>query len=630
VSALPSMKKETRRKAAIAVLLVILVLAAIYVRVLFFDFVLWDDDVNVFANPHLRESPLAAIGYFWTHAYQSLWIPLTYSVWALLASVAQFSASDISNWSNDLIEPVFNAVWFHAANLVVHIIATLFVFNILRVLCGRGKIIACALGAAIFGLHPLQVESVAWVTGMKDLLSGMLALGAVSAYLKYSGPGSEEHSAVKRRGWYGVASILYLLALCAKPSTVIVPAVVFAIDVLWNKRNWRRTLIDLSPWAFAAILLILATLSVQSAEDFGYEPWPIWSRPLIALDALYWYMLKTLIPIGLCAEYGRSPEWLIGKTAFWVTWLVPVGATLAATWYWRRRGGVLPFLAIVVFMAALLPLLGLLPFVYQGISTVADRYAYLATMAWALAVTGWMVVSNQAWRKTAVTLLLIVYAMLTIRQSGFWQNTEILYARTLEINPSSWLTLYDQGAIALRRNQLVLAESVLRKSISLNPRYADTQSNLGAALANQGRIDEAIAVWRKALELNPVHAGALPNLCAKLMNAERYEEAMDEALAAHEKEPGTVTQSVLARVYYQYGAWSFNKKDYANATRLLDQAVTFDDSGKNRTAASMAHNGLGMEQLAGDRLGAIQSFKEALRYSPENSWAAENLAAALE
>jgi len=624
------MKGTQSRNTAIATLAIVLILAAAYSRVFAFDFVLWDDDINVFANPHLLQDPVAAIGYFWTHAYQSLWIPLTYTLWALLASVAQLSASDVSSWTNDLIDPVFHAAWFHAANLTVHIIATLLVFDILRVLCGRNRVVVCALGAAIFGLHPLQVESVAWVTGMKDVLSGILALGAIRAYLNYSGPGTEDRSMAWRRGWYGLASLAYVLALCSKPSTVVVPAVVFAIDVLWNKCNWRRALFAVSLWVIAAIMLVLATSSVQSAEDFGYDPWPLWSRPLIAFDALYWYMLKTLVPIRLCAEYGRSPEWLIGTTAFWVTWLLPTSIMLVAIWYWRRRKVTLLLLAVVLFIGFLLPMLGLLPFVYQGISTVADRYAYLAIAAWALAVTGWMVASDKAWRKGAVALLLIVYAVLTVRQSGFWLNTETLYARTLEINPRSWLTLYDQGAIALRRNQLALAESVLRESIALNPRYADTQSNLGATLANQGRIDEAIAVWRRALELNPAHAGALPNLCNKLMNAERYEEALDEAVAAHEKAPGLVTRSVLAGVYYQFGAWSFNKKDFTNATRLLEQAVTLEDSEKNRTAASMAHNGVGMEQLSRDKKAAIQSFETALRYIPDNTWAAENLAAALE
>ena len=609
---------------------IILILAVAYSRVFAFDFVLWDDDINVFANPHLVRDPVSAIGYFWTHAYQSLWVPMTYTLWALLASVAKLSASDVSSWSNDLIEPVFNAAWFHATNLTMHIISTLLLFDILRVLCGRNKVVACALGAIIFGLHPLQVESVAWVTGMKDVLSGMLALGAIRGYLNYSGHGAEDRSTAWRWVWYGLASLAYVFALCSKPSIVVVPAVVLGIEVLWNKRNWRRALFAVGLWGIASIALVLATASVQNAEDFGYDPWPLWSRPLIALDALYWYMLKTLVPIGLCAEYGRSPEWLIGKTAFWVTWILPTSITFVSVWCWDRRKPTLPLLVVVMFIGFLLPMLGFMPFVYQGISTVADRYAYLAITAWALAVTGWMVASDQAWRKGVVALLLIVYAVLTFRQSGFWQNTETLYARTLKINPHSWLTLYDQGAIALRRDQLALAESVLRESIALNPRYADTQSNLGATLANQGRIDDAIAVWRKALELNPGHSGALPNLCNKLMNAERYEEALNEALIAHEKAPGPITLSVLARVYYQFGAWSFNRKDYPNATRLLDQAVTLEDSKKNKTAASMAHNRMGMEKLSRGKKKAIQSFKTALRYSPDNTWAAENLAVALE
>lgn len=622
-------RKAKCRSMAFAAMVVTLVVAATYGRAVSFEFVLWDDDVNIVTNPHLRESLPDAIGYFWTHAYESLWIPLTYTSWAILASLAQLSKSDVANWSSDLIDPVFNAAWFHAANLVVHIVATLLVLGILRSMCGRSKVIACALGAAVFGLHPLQVESVAWATGMKDVLSGMLALGAVRAYLNYSGPTAKSLSLRRRRIWYGGASLLYLLALCAKPSTVIVPAIVFCIDVLWNKRNWKHTLIAMVPWTVFSVALVLATSTIQSGDDFGYTPWPMWARPLVALDALYWYLVKTLVPVGLCTEYGRSPHWLMKTPQFWFTWLFPIGVVIASVIYWHRRHGLAPVLAILIFVLALLPLLGIVPFVYQGISTVADRYAYLAITAWAFAVTAWITASDQAWRKGAVSVLLVMYALLSFHQAGFWQNTEVLYARTLEINPRSWLTLYDQGAIALRLNQLTLAEDLLRQSIAINPNYADTQSNLGAALANQGRTDDAFAVWRRTLELNPVHSAALPNLCNKLMNAGRFEEALGEALSAHQKKPGEVTRNLLASVYYKYGATLFNQKDYEPATTLLREAVVYKDSEKHRTAASMAHNDLGMALVDSDRNGAIESFKKALSYSPDNEWAAENLEAAL-
>lgn len=328
---------------------------------------------------------------------------------------------------------------FHATNLVAHVIATLLAYGLLWQLLRRTarepttrwrKPVAAAAGALLFGIHPLQIEAVAWVSGLRDVLGGMFGMAALWLFV-LAGDG--------RRRWlaYTGACIAFLLALGSKPGMVCLPAVALLIGWHYRPRFLAATLL---PWFVIALAWAYLTGRVQPSAELARGLAPIWARPLIAADALAFYLGKLVWPAALCAEYGRSPDAVLASGKLYWTWLLPaaVAAALAA---WRRtRWALVP---LAVFVVALGPTLGLVPFNYQVVSTVADRYAYFALIgpAWGLGVI--LARIRVPWPALSVAALAVV----TMAHLRVWTDSEHLFAATLRVNPRSWKALHNFGNV---------------------------------------------------------------------------------------------------------------------------------------------------------------------------------------
>jgi hypothetical protein len=475
------------------------------VRFPFFPF--WDDDIHVHANPHIANLSWSGVAALWAGPWQQLYIPLTYSAWAGLAAV--------SRWTDGVpvADGALNAAWFHGANVAVHAVAAVLAFVLLRRVVGAffprvapGRIDAvAALGALFFALHPLQVEPVAWISGLRDVLGGCLGLAALVVLF-----GGARVSTARAVG----ATLLFLASLAAKPAGVALPLVAGVLAVLPFRWPVRRMLFVLGPWLLIGALWVLLTSRAQWAAELAVGLVPVWMRPLVAADALGFYLAKTLVPVGLAADYGRAPDVVLAAGWLWWMWLGP--AVLAAVLMLVRplRLYLVPFF---VLAAALLPTLGLVPFNFQLVSTVADRYAYFALLGPALALA--MVVGQAA--RGWVTGLAVAWVAgllwLTALRLPLWSEDLKLFAATLETNPRSWKAMHNYASALDDRGRTAEGEQLMRQVLALRPDSAEAYNDTAVMVWQLGRREEAVALMRQSVGLRAT-PGSARNLA--LMEAE--------------------------------------------------------------------------------------------------------------
>lgn len=439
----------------------LVVVAAVYASSIGHGFVPWDDPDLVYENPGLLNPTFGALGRFWTAPYQGLYTPLAYSMWWV---VARFT---------------FNPQAFHLLNITLHLATTGLVFSISRRLSFTQWTSLAA--AAFFALHPLQVEPVVWVSGMNNLLAGALALLAIRIYLNGS----------KRS--YAIATAIFVLALLAKPTAVTVPLIVAIVDLLILKRAPRTTALRVVPWLVLAGLSIAATHYAQPAERIADTSFG--ERTKVAVDALGFYAAKTVVPMDLTVDYGRSPRWLMrsGAHGIQVVGLFLIILCLATWKKWPQLSA-----SVTIFIAALLPVLGLTPFDFQRYSTVADRYAYLAMLGPAMLVG--LVAMRKSWLPAA-GIVIGVLAILTLIQVTTWSTPQRLFERNLQLHPNSLAANYVLGFGSARRNDLESAIRYYGVAVENHPREFQTQFNLANAYLRVAQYDRAIAHYRAALEL---------------------------------------------------------------------------------------------------------------------------------
>lgn len=495
----------------------------IFLPVLSFPFFpFWDDDIHVHANPWLHPLTWESLRKFWLAPYQQLYIPLTYSVWAALAVGSRA-------WAGlPLTTGPLDPFWFHAANWALHAASTALVFFLLRRLLvamasfpnGPRISWAAAVGAAFFAWHPLQVEPVAWISGLRDVLSGCLALAALATMF-----GKDTLGKLR----WGAATLLFLASLAAKPAGVSLPLVAGLLAALawgWKPARLAWTLI---PWLILAVGWVLLTRNAQTAADLAGDLVPVFLRPLVAADALAFYLGKTFIPFGLAADYGRAPDFVRGQGWLWWTWLIPGTLLFLLVWFRPLRRFLLP---AGIFAAALLPTLGLVPFNFQVVSTVADRYAYLALLGPALSIAMATAVPRTMGPAAAGTVVVVLLAGLTRYHLPLWSDDLRLFAATLENNSQSWKAMHNFASALDDRGRTAEAEPLMRKVIQLRPDSAEAHNDLAVMLWRLGHQEEAVQETQRALAIRPT-ANAAQNLAimeSLRQNWPGYLEALRQAV----------------------------------------------------------------------------------------------------
>ncbi len=501
----------------------VLLVVLVYLPTLGNGFI-WDDDQYVEENVALQS------------------IEGLYDIWFRIGTVPQYYP---------LVHTTFwveNHLWglqpagFHAVNMLLHAISVLLVWRLLT----RLQLPGAWLAAAIFAVHPVEVESVSWVTERKNVLSCVLALGAILTWFRFEAAQAGQASSAGNtprpvRVWpyYAWALVLFLGAMLSKTVTVTVPAVILVL--LWWKQGgitWQ-TVVRLIP--FVVFGLALASITVWMERNTVGAHGPEWDfswaeRCLIAGRALWFYASKLVWPDPLIFFY---PRWTIDASAWW-QYLYPVGAlaVMVVLWLLRGRIGRGPLAAVLIFAGVLTPALGFFnvyPFLF---SFVADHFQYHASIALIAAAAAGLTVLGRRWRlhgwiPVAVALLVLApLGLLARAKTHAYYNVETLYEDTLRLNPAAWAAHVNLAYQKQHEGDFETAVRHYRAALELKPDYAPIHVRLGTALylrgetaAGQAELQQGLAGTLPASDRTASHA----HLAALLNTEGRYSEAIAEA-----------------------------------------------------------------------------------------------------
>jgi tetratricopeptide (TPR) repeat protein len=583
---------------------------ALFGRVGECEFVAHDDDVYVYINPVVSRG-LTAEGFAWafTHRHAGNWHPLS--------------------WLSHMVDCQLYGLapcGHHLTNVGLHAAVAVFLFLVLR--AATGATLRSLLVAALFALHPLRVESVAWVAERKDVLSGLFFMLTIGAYGWYAqGPRS------LRR--YAVVASLFILGLLAKPMLVTLPLVLLLLDY-WPLGRFSAAAKEsgdrpLSQWSVARRLILeklpllglvaiscAVTVWAQSPAIQAGEQVPLTLRLANVPVAYVTYLGQLFYPVDLAILYpfpaaGISAE----KTAAATLLLL---AITGGCWVCRKR---YPYFIVgwLWYLVMLLPTIGLLQ---VGLQARADRYTYLPQiglllmLVWGTAdlTASW---SCRRWLRPLVSgLVLAALAAVTFIQIGYWQNTEVLWNRALACTSDNLLAHYNLAVFLADRGKVDAAMEQYRQALKIDPRYLPARNNLGSLYDRQGSPAEAIQQYRLALQLQPDEPVSHCNLGLALCRQGNPGEALphfQQALAANPQ---------CAEAHYGLGMVLDRGGQSAAAAAQFQQALDI------RPTYPDAHNFLGVVlSKLGKTTEAIAQFRQAVQCKPDYAQALHNLGSLL-
>ena len=499
----------SRRAWLVPVLVAVLTVVA-FIPALGAGFVTWDDNRNFLDNEAWRGLGLAQIRWMWTTFHMGHYVPLA---WMTLGLDYELGGMDPTG--------------YHLHNLILHAANAMLVYALaLRVLRlaraaradrvdpedpATSLVLPAAFAALVFSLHPLRVESVAWITERRDVLSMLFVLTSVLCYLRHT----ERDGAGRVGRWYVLSVVAFAAALLSKATSMTLPAVLLVLNVYPLRRvggrgrltteSARRVYIELVP--FGLLAAGTAALSIVALDPPGQLSVP--AKLAVSAYSLAFYVVKTFVPSNLAPLYEMPKVVEPAAFRYVASYAVAVGLTMVA-WFARRRWpGVTA--AWLAFVLVTLPMLGI---VQNGPQIAADRYTYHAAPALALLAGGALArwhTASRAVRWGVVGVPVLVLGMLTWRQSRIWKDSERLWTRVLEVDPNSSVAEIAMGDLMIAEGRVDEAIRHYERGMTLDPTFAGGFNNLGVLLAQRGRFDEAIGRYRQALALRPSFGDAHNN-----------------------------------------------------------------------------------------------------------------------
>ncbi len=514
---------------------------------------------------------------------------------------------------------------YHLVNILVHAAAAAVLWAVLRSLRVRGA----WLGAALWALHPVQVETAAWITELKNTQSCLFYLLATLFFIKSADLETSE-SLSRRRVFYALSLLCGAAAMASKTATVILP-LVLALVVWWLDRAWKwPRLLKIIPFLFfsaAASLLSLWTQHLEGANETEFALGKL-ERLVIAGKVVWFYLAKLIWPHPLIFIY---PRWQIDPTRL-VQWFPSAAVLVLLLVFWRYRHGRLRplFFAFVYFIAALLPVLGLLSHYFLRFSFVGDHFQYLASIGpLALAAAGItsafgrLKSGARVFEPAFCAVLLALLGTLTWRQCANYRDSETLWRASLAQNPRCWMAQNNLGGLLGQTSRLDEAMTHLRLALEIRPDYAEAENNLANALNRAGRPAEALAHYERALQLKPNYPTFCSNLGSVLLQLKRPNESLtylEKAVQGASKDANA--QSNLANTLLELG-----RVDEAIHHYRLVAQLRAHDSATDRAAAD--YNLANPLVRKGQIDEAFALYRQAIALDPHLVDARKNLANAL-
>lgn len=597
-------------------------------------FVNWDDPENLLDNWSYRGLGLDQIRWMFTTFHMGHYQPLA---WLTLGA-------DYAIWGMNPFGYHLTSLLFHLAN------ALLFYFVSLRLLAladGAGRAaalgttappatapassaarpardlrLAAALSAGLFSVHPLRVESVAWATERRDVVCGMFVLVSVLAYLHANG-GRQARAA----RWRSASVVAFGLALLAKAIATPLPVLLLVLDVYPLRRLEDRgsgrlraalsLVAEKVPYLALSLGSAFLAYRAQKATQYvpGLEDVDLLERLALVLYGIAFYVGKTFLPVGLSAAHVH-PD--LGPTSapFLSSAAIVVAITVLAVRL-GRRSPALPAVW-VAYVVALLPVLGIVQvFVYAA----AERYSYLSCLGYPLLAAGVLLAAigrarvPRAALSVAAALVLLALSLATARQARFWRDSETLWRRALDVDPSNHIALYNLGVEWTRQARLEEAEGVFVRAVQNEPGFSDALAGLGGLALRMGKEDEAIGYLRRALDAGPGNPVALSNMGMVLRGRGDRESAV-----ALFREAARVKPEYLD-AWRNLGATLAEVGRPAEAAEAFARAVAIDpgERGLRRSLAAALLR-------AGERRAAVDRLRETLARDPSDFESANMLA----
>jgi protein O-mannosyl-transferase len=607
---------------------------AAYGRVFHAGFI-WDDESHLTQNPCVV-GPLG-LKEIWTTA-RAVYYPLVLTTFWIVHKFASL-----------------NPLAYHVLNVLIHGASALVLWRVLRQLGVRGA----WLGAALWALHPVMVQSVAWVTELKNTQSCFFYLLSISLFLTW-----EMQPRPKSALLLALSLTAFVFATLSKPSVVMLPAVL-ALCLWWRRGRipWQDV-ISLVPYVVVSALASAWVIWEQKFHAGAVGPdwaqsWP--ERVILAGRAIWFYLYKLTWPHPLTFIY---PRWRIDSWQL-VAYLPLVAAIAALILMCLMRGNAARavLFAASYYIISLFPVLGFFSIFFFRYSFVSDHFQYLASMG-PLALVGAGIAtlagqptSHQADNTlikssvalTAWSLPLFLLGILTWRQTGDYRDLATLYTSTLKKNPSCWMAHYNLGILLSEHGNTDEAITHYRQAVALRPEYAEAHYNLGRLLAEKGQFDAATFHYEKTVQVNPTDGEAHNNLGVTLFAMGRIDDALThyrralelrpdyaeascnlaDALAAKGDFDGAVDRYLAClAVFPDQAEAQYNVASVLLRRGRIDEAlVHFQKATELNPRNANAHANFGSALLAKGRIPeAIAEYRKSLELSPENVAAQTNLA----
>lgn len=588
------------RKPGLLALALWVVTTLLFLPALKHEFINYDDPSFVTENPLVSGGlTLAGIKRAFTEAPMANWQPLTW-----LSHMVDRSLFGLSPEGH------------HLGNVILHSTNAALLFLLLARITGAPwRSLAVA---ALFAVHPLRVESVAWVTARKDVLSGlfwMLSLLAYAAFAQCTG------SSGRRRLWYSLSLLAFALGLMSKPVVITLPCVLLLLDG-WPLNRLRnvpmgRLLLEKLPFlvlaAASAVITVLVQPKVIQDESQANLHLPVMARLAHALVSYVLYIGKFFAPMDLAVIYPH-PIWH-------PVWQVCVSALLLAvvTLVVVRQRSTMPWLLMgwLWFLGVMLPMIGL---VQIGKQSMADRFTYLPSiglttmLVWAVsdlaARKRWPLALPVAGAAAAVACC----AWLSVLQLGYWQNSETLFRHTLAVTDNNEVAHLNLGTALTLGGRVAEAIPELQAALEIDPGSAHNQFNLGAAFLQTGHASEAVKNFEASVRLQPDSARFHFGLASALLAVGRIPEAAAAFAETVRLDPGHAGAHLkLGNIFFE--------------TQRLDEAlVHFEACAKLRPDLADVQNNIGNVYFSQHKLDeAIPHYREALRLDPAHRFAAQHL-----
>jgi tetratricopeptide (TPR) repeat protein len=581
----------------------------VYIPSLHNGFVNWDDQYYVYENTNIWKLNGESLLWMLTAYHASNWHPLTWLS----------HGTDYAIWG-------LNPLGHHLTSIVLHGLNTFLVVVVISCLVGIGgregeegvqgrAVMVGTVTGLLFGLHPLHVESVAWVSERKDVLYAFFYLLSILAYVRYA-----RAEAGKRAVPYVVCLVLYVLSLMSKPMAVTLPVVLLILDVYPLGRTGLRGMVR-SQWRvvvekvpFFVLSIVSSILTVQAQEAGGaltpLQASGLWNRILVAIRSLVYYLYKIIWPHELVPFYPYPSEISLSAFPYFGSMILLIGFTALCIWF--RKDQRIFSAASVYYVFTLLPVLGIIQVGGQG---AADRYTYLPSLGPFLLISvAFVWVKEKINRRNlgenihkmiffiSLMVILCILSILTIKQEAVWRDSISLWSAHLNKYTTVYKAYKSRAEAYMKIGNYHRAVEDLKRSIAIYPQYATSYTILGMAYERLGVSLQAIESYGKAIELNPQFYLAYNG------RERAFQQVLKKSAEAVKSNPED------AAAYINRGTAHALMKNYQEALGDYNRAIRLN----SQITAVYYNRGLVYSHM-GDYQRAIKDFGTVLQNSPEDS-----------